>query len=313
MGFEEKQAYRDFCKQCNELPVFFQDWYLDVVCHEGEWDVLLAKRNEEIVGVFTYFLKKKGPFRYITMPLLSRYMGPFIPSKWRTRNQAHKILEELRAQIPKVDDYAQNFHYSVDNWLPFYWNGYRQTTYYSYLIQSMKNEEEVFSRITKRYRSVLKKASAKYTIGYNLPLEEFYEIIQMSQKRWGQPNLITYGFLEAFDTVLKKHNARKIFYLLDDKNRIVAVKYLIWDMLSGYALFSGDHTDFRQPDSSIFLTWEEIKYTINDLKLETFDFAGSMLRKVEPSRRYFGGEQTPYFFVSKNNSRLLKLVRKINS
>lgn len=34
--------------------------------------------------------------------------------------------------LPKFDYFNMNFHYSITNWLPFYWRGFKQTTRYTY-------------------------------------------------------------------------------------------------------------------------------------------------------------------------------------
>ena len=63
-----KKAYTRFCKQHPGLPVFAQPWYLDSTCLEGTWNVVLEQSDTEVIAAWPYFLKKKGPFKYITMP-----------------------------------------------------------------------------------------------------------------------------------------------------------------------------------------------------------------------------------------------------
>lgn len=52
--------YRAFCAAHPEIPVFFQDWYLDAVCENGYWDAVLLKgQSGEVEAVWPFFVKKK--------------------------------------------------------------------------------------------------------------------------------------------------------------------------------------------------------------------------------------------------------------
>ena len=44
-----------------------------------------------------------------------------------------------------------------------------------------------------------------------------------------------------------------------------------------------------------------------------FDFEGSMIESVERFFRAFGGQQRPYFHVTKTSSRLMKMRRDVRS
>lgn len=71
----------------------------------------------------------------------------------------------------------------------------------------------------------------------------------------------------------------------------------------------GEDPELRNSGAGILLIWEAMKFTFEVLKLNRFDFEGSMLEPVERVRRDFGAIQTPYFAISKSNSKLLKTYR----
>jgi hypothetical protein len=50
-----KDQYRKFCTDTPELPLFFKDWYLDIVCFDGNWDVVTVEENGKIVAVHLIF------------------------------------------------------------------------------------------------------------------------------------------------------------------------------------------------------------------------------------------------------------------
>lgn len=73
-----KQKYREFCKIEINIPIFSQDWWLDAVCGENNWDVAIVERGGEIWATMPYYVKKKWGFTIITMPPLTQKLGPYI-------------------------------------------------------------------------------------------------------------------------------------------------------------------------------------------------------------------------------------------
>ena len=47
-----------------------------------------------------------------------------------------------------------------------------------------------------------------------------------------------------------------------------------------------------------YLLWQAILYTKDTLKLNVFDFEGSMIPSIEKYFRKFGGEITPYYSLN---------------
>ena len=100
-------------------------------------------------------------------------------------------------------------------------------------------------------------------------------------------------------------------FLVDELGRVHSVAYLIWDATTAYFLLAGDDPALRTSGAGVLLAWECIRYASAVLKLDCFDFEGSMLPGVERIRVRFGAVQTPYFFVWKYNSRLFELLEKL--
>lgn len=304
---ENKAWYRDFCSRKNALPVFMQAWYLDAVCEGGEWEVILIREGEELIAAYTYFVKQKMGFKYITMPPFVKVMGPYISSRYRGLKKSHQLLEQLITQLPKVDCIKQDFHYSVSNWLPFYWSGFKQSGRYTYLID-ISDMHIVYGSINRNMKRNIEKAKSQLRLGTDLPIEEFYAINKMSFDRQGISIPYSLDQLKKHDEALAAQNARKIFYAIDRKRQIHSASYLIWDQNSSYYHLSGDNPDLRQSGAGIFLIWEAIRYSCNQLGLQTFDFEGSMLKPVEQIRRQFGAKQQHYARIWQYNSKLYHFI-----
>ena len=298
-----KEAYHQFCQENKELPIFFQDWYLDAVCQNGDWEVAMVKQAGKIVGVLPYYIKQKGLFRYITMPPLTKMMGPYVLPAYRQDKSFLKISTALIEQLPSVAAHEQLLDYSIDNWLPFYWKGYQQTTRYSYLLD-LSNMERVFENLSADYKNnKIKKAKELVNVVQDQPLEVLYQVNKMSFDR--QQLAIPYDlvFLKRVDEALMEQEARAMFFAIDESEQIHAVAYLIWDKTRAYYLLAGDDPALRKSGAGILLAWRAIQYTNEVLGLPVFDFQGSMIPAIERVRRQFGATRQPYFFIKKTNSK----------
>src|SRR5205823_12386504 len=111
-----KARYRDFCRAAPEVPVFAQPWYLDACVEGGNWDVVLAEEKGRIVASLPYFYKQKGPFRYATMPLFLKWLGPYMLPEFRGRlPKEHELLKQLIEQLPDFAAFKQNFYPTSTN------------------------------------------------------------------------------------------------------------------------------------------------------------------------------------------------------
>lgn len=294
-----------FEAQQHRLPLFVYPWYLDAVCTEGIWDAVVVEEKGNLVAAMPYFVKKKYGFRYITMPPFVKFMGPFFANPVPTLNTQHDLLEKLIAQLPKVQAFTQNFYYPITNWLPFYWNGFQQTTRYSYCIE-IENLEQAYQAIDAKRRKYIEKTSAQ---GIKvMPIDDarlFYQINAKSFERQGLRIPYSWEQFRQHDQALSAHQARQILFAKDEQGRVHAGAYLIWDAHSAYYHFSGDDPDLRSSRAGFLLIWEAIRYTKEALTLKIFDFEGSMIQNVEYIRRQFGGVQIPYFTVWKYSGPLL--------
>jgi len=310
-----KKRYLQFSNSEKELPIFFQPWYLDVVCGASNWQVSLFEKGGEVAAALPYYLKHKGPFTYLTMPELSKFMGPYIAPQWRHSRHEHKIINTLIEQLPKFSYFNQNCHYTFEDWLPFFWKNFTQTTKYSYTIENLYDLDQVLANFATDYRNTkLKKANRMVRLNFDRSLEDFFAVSKMSFSRQQKSFPLSYAFIEKYDAILEKHKARKIFFAVDKEERIHSVGYLIWDQQAAYYLIAGDNPELRSSGAGIFLVWQAIQFSQKTLSLNCFDFMGSMIPAIEKVRRNFGAQQKPYFEIKKYNSLLFKILEwlKIN-
>lgn len=307
-----KEEYLAFCRAAPDVPVFAQGWYLDACAAGGDWDVVLAHDAGRVVAALPYFSKQKGPFRYATMPPFVKWLGPYLLPEFRgVLKKEHALLEELLKQLPALAAFQQNFYPTATNWLPFYWQQFRQTTYYTYRLHGLHHLAQVEAGLNRNVRRNIQKARQQVQVVHHLSPAQFYRINQLSFERQQLPMPYSEAEFERLDAALAAHSARQMFFAVDAQARIHSAAYLIWDQQAAYYHLSGDDPALRDSGAGILLIWEAIRYASEVLGLACFDFEGSMLPAVERIRVQFGAVQTPYFFVWKYNSRLFEFLHKL--
>ena len=296
------------------MPIFVQPWYLDAVCQAGNegWEAVIAEKGGQVAAVLPYYWRKKGPFQIQTVPHLTKFMGIYFHQDFSSTRHQHQLSKTVIEQLPKAAYFGQNFHYHYTDWLPFYWTGYQQSTQYSYVLDDLRDLDQVLANFSADYRNhKLRKAKAAVRVVNDRSLKEFYDVETMSFQRQGLPFPFSYDYLAQYDQVMKDRGVRQIFFAVDQEEQIHSVLYLLIDHDRTYYHMAGDHPELRQSGAAILLVWEAIQYTKKVLQKNIFDFEGSMIPSIERVRRQFGAKQVPYFKIEKYHSPFISLAKKM--
>lgn len=305
----EKERYRNLCKTEKTIPIFSRDWWMDAVCGEDNWNVILVEDNGQIIASLPYYIKKKYGLRLITQPPLTQTNGLWIkyPDDQRSSKRhfyekeiMNKIIDKL--ENLNVDLYSQNFHYSFTNWQPFYWRGFQQTTRYTFVIDNMCNLDAVFNNFSKSVRRNIRKAAQKAYIYSSDNIYKFYEINKFVFNRQGLNIPYSLNFLVNLDKACAKNKSRKIFFAEDRRGNVCSAIYIVWDDMSSYLLMSGSNPEFRDKNFKAILVWEAMKFISDSLSI--FDFEGSMIQNIAEYNISFGATQKPYFQITKMSRRM---------
>src|SRR5690606_34269576 len=101
-----KETYMAFCEGRNDLPLFMQPYWLDLVCREVPWDVVLSFDPEgNPRGAWAYQPGTRLGLQTIRLPVLTPFTGIWmdIPQGLTPQKQIalrHQILNDLLDQIP---------------------------------------------------------------------------------------------------------------------------------------------------------------------------------------------------------------------
>ncbi len=295
----DKAAFRQFAQTCPNLPLCFQPWYLDAVMQDGSWDVVLAQENGEVKGLWTWMLKRKFGLPYITMPHLTKWMGPWMPEATRKNlTLSHEVLATLYQRLPPAYKISADWHPDMQNWLPLYWKGFHQTTRYTYILD-LKGEHAPDEGFNRNIRRNIKNAGQEIQVSPEGTRSEFIHCHRMSFQRQGLRMPYTENLLNRHLDALEAHNSVKLLFARNAEGKLYSVAALTWDAGRAYYHLSGDDPEYRQSGSGLLLVWESIKFAREVLRVPIFDFEGSMIPGVEAVRRQFGAVQLPYFRVWK--------------
>jgi len=309
-----KECYRKLCNEESTVPIFSRDWWLDAVCG-NDWDVCLVKKGDHILAAMPYCIKKRYGFTLLTHPQLTQTLGPWLrPSEAQYSNrlgQEKDLLTALIDQLPDFAQFEQNWHHANTNWLPFYWQGFEQTTRYTYRLPDLLDLDAVWAGFRENIRRDIRKAENRFNLQVrnDATIDDFLALNVQTFDRQGMVLPYSPAFVQRLDLSCAQHKARQIFIAEDKQGQKHAGVYIIWDDQSAYYLMGGGDPKLRSSGATSLCMWEAIKFA--STKTKSFDFEGSMIEPVERFFRAFGAIQTPYFSVSKTQSRIIEIVRAL--
>jgi hypothetical protein len=289
--------------------IFQQPWWLDAVA-PGAWAAAEIRRGGALQARLPYVVDRRMGLTLLRQPRLTPFLGPWIHSsqgKYATQLAHQKELyTELIEQLPAHHYFSQTFHYSVENWLPFYWKGFQQTTRYTYMLNDLTDLDHVWSEFQENIRREIRKASKRLRVHSEYDVDKFLNINELTFSRQGLPLPYSRAFVRRLDDACNARSVRKIFFAEDDSGRVHAAAYIVWDERAAYYLMGGGDPVLRTSGATSLVLWEAIKFSHQVSRC--FDFEGSMIEPIERFFRAFGAHQVPYFHVSRCSRRMRMLM-----
>lgn len=307
MSAENKVKYQGFCKRLDNIPIFSQGWWLDVVCGPDKWDVAISEKGGEVLGAWPYYKINKFGQQMLVMPPLTKFLGiyinyPNLANSYAKGSYEKKIIAGLLEQIP-YKHLDQNFHYSFKNWLPLYWAGFSQKTLYSYCLQP-SNIGNLSEGLKPSIKRGLKKAERHLHVVVSDAPEQMHNLVKKTYHAKNKPAPFTLELFKKLSSACNERQCGKILLAVDEKNNVHAGIYLVWDTQSCYYLIGGTDPDFKGSNASTLLLWTGIQEAFQAGR--SFDFEGSIVESIERYFRSFGADQKPYFNLKHSSSKWLK-------
>jgi predicted GNAT family N-acyltransferase len=304
-----QEIYRAFSEGNRQILIFQTPLWLDAVVGKNNWEVAISHKGKNITGALPYVTSKRLGFFQVTIPILTYYLGPifFYPNDLNEDNKIsfqRKTLLELISQLPKTDRFVTQTDFNFDYWLPFYWNGFKQTTRYTYILSTQRDLETIFNTFKPTLKKAINKASETFRISEGEIINTLYELHKEDYNSKGLKTAFTQRELDKIDVKIKNENLRLILEATDAKNEVIAAIYLLKDAQYFHYMFGAVDSKNRSTGVMSQLIWAAIQ----EAKKQNlgFNFGGSMNKNIE---QYFSGFKAtlkPYMRISKISNSLLK-------
>lgn len=308
----EKEIYRELCEEEDSIPVFSRDWWLDAAC-EDDWDVfVVGKEGGRILAAFPLYIPCE---KVVSMPHYTQTMGvwfaPEAPDMKYTSllRQRQAICAQLIERLKPYKNFFQHFNYGFTDWLPFYWEGYVQTTRYTYILHDIKDFDKLQKAMSQQTRRNLKMAEEQaIDVRRGIPVEAFLHVQEQTFERQQQRNKQSAAVLLRLIKAARARGQGDLFGGYDADGNLHAAAFVVWQKSSAYYIAGGSDPTRRASGAHSLVLWEAIKHV--SAYTDTFDFEGSMLPGVERFFREFGAVQTPYFQIRKGQPGLIDRIRR---
>ena len=305
-----KEKYIKLCKNDKTISIFSQYWWLDSVCGELNWDVIIVEKGGNIFAAMPYILKKRFFLSIINMPKLTQTLDiyfnyPKNQKYYKKLSFEKEMIDEILKELPEYDMYQQSFNYNTTNLLPYYWKGFDIDVAYTYVIDNIKIEELEMNFETDIRRRKRKAKEIGVEVFESDDIEKFYQLNVKTFKRQNRVIPYTFEFIKKLYNKCKENNACKIYFAKDKDKKIIAGNFLLYDEQTVYYLMGGIDPYKKDLGGMDLVQFESIKFALESNR--KFDFEGSMIQSIEKYFRSFGALQKPYYKISKINSKLLKI------
>src|SRR5829696_254352 len=98
------------------------------------------------------------------MPPLTQTLGRADAKAAHALGDERALLGELEAGLPAADGFVQHFSPAVLNALPFYWAGYTLELQYTYRLERLGSEADLWSGLRGNVRREIRKARARVEV-----------------------------------------------------------------------------------------------------------------------------------------------------
>jgi lipid II:glycine glycyltransferase (peptidoglycan interpeptide bridge formation enzyme) len=293
--------------------IFQTSWWLNAAAPSA-WKAIEIERNGQIVARLPYCYRQEKGLNLIYAPPYTHSLGPWLAPTTSTikyskyLSQQKELLTELIEQLPPHDYFSQKCHPSFNNWLPFHWKGFSQTTAYTYILEDLSDLDLIWTGFQENVRREVRKAQKQLTVVVSDDLDYLYDLNRQVFERQNipYPRQSTRERFQAIDQACIENDCRRIFFAQDQQGQIHAALYLVWDQKSAYYLIGGADNAFRTTGGMSLLMWEAIQFAAT--VTQQFDFVGSMNESIERFVRGFGAKQVPYFALTRMSRRMKILM-----
>ncbi len=297
-----RKAWDTFVAGSPQGSVYALSSFLDKVF--PDWEGLIYPKEEKWLAIWPIFPNKKGFIKTNLQPPFTQHAGiMFCLPEGDTSHQHYQIkcdiLKAFLRQLPPFHLFSLNFSPQFDYPLPFYWEGYKLHTRYTYQVDLL-NEPPAFHQLRENHQRTIKKALKK-----NLQPEKIKELkafmglvrsnLVKNQKVLDQKG---YAVLEKLTGQMLKQGKAFLKGIRNEDGYLEAAMLFMAFENKLYYLIGTATPEAKNKGAMALLLWQALEEAYG--QYEVFDFEGSMIPSIEHFFRGFGAKPVPYLCIYKN-------------
>jgi hypothetical protein len=302
LNAEELPLWDALVENSRECSVFLKSWWLNAAC--GCAQVLGYFESGKLVAGIPLHHERKFGVPMCIMPKLTQTLGAVIqsmPGKQVAQEAREtEILDRFAEYLSQEAVFIQAFHPARQNWLPFYWRGYTQTTHYTYVLDDLSSLSKIWDGLDKDRRNNIRKARRLNLSVRECGPETVYEATKASFERQNRCCPYSLDYLARLYDAARANHAGVCMAVSDSRGRVHAAEFFAWDATRGYRVAGGHDTALGSSGGGVLLVWTLIEFAAAHTPI--IDFEGSMQKPIEASFRSFGTKRVPY-------NRIVKMPR----
>lgn len=282
--------------------VFCRSWFLEAIAADIR---ILAYfiGGRLVAGIPLYFERRFG-LNFCRMPPLVHTWGivtaPFVGKDVTVFSRQMKVLTVFAEELANQRFFIQSFHPTQFNWLPFYWNGFRQQTHYTNVIEDLTDSVRMWREMECNTRRNIRKAEKS---GIKVVPCDCELVTTMAVKTFNHQHKqlpYTRAHVDRLYRAAQEHGAGQCLAAVDRSGKTHAASFILWDRKRAYCVAGGTDPELRASGAQSLLLWHVLKFSSS--QTAAFDFAGSVVEQIERFFTGFGATLVPY-------NRIMKLPR----
>lgn len=297
-----QEQYRLFCQEQAQLSVFAQPWWLDAVCGEAGWDVVVWKPEHRIQAALPYSKIKRWGLMRFEMPALTPFfplsiVNPQASDTYQQLSFQKKAIGSLLSSLPKHDFHELRLSPETEYLLPFYWQGYALQERYTFRIYP----SDGYVPSAQARKNIRKAEELGLEIGDLESIELLLRIVRAPFERKKIPCPYSKEVMLRAIEAIQRQNAGFLLQAKDSKGQVVAAAACVYDSRCCY-LILGSSTEEGRKQNAEYLLYDACIKKARTMGL-IFDFEGSMLEGIEARNRSFNAHPVRYTQVQRQGRR----------
>jgi len=298
-----KDQYIAYALQ-HAVPLFFKPYWLDLF--GSNWQVIQEGDKDETV-YFIYRIEKKFNFKIIRNAYLTPYSGFIFCHREMPDTRRQQAVTALLKRLPASHELQIDLH--PDTGTQFEAQGFTFSIKKTNILD-ISQMTDVYDAYKPALKRQIKKATKLVGIEEKDDITLFYKLYQSTFQKQDKKAVIPFAAFKEVWQTCKKMNCGRLLFATDQQQQVHAALLLTYDEQSAYYLAGGTDAAHYGSGAMSYLMHYAIEKA-SGMNKKYFDFEGSMLPGVNRFFKNYGPDEKLYLSMTKNDSRLLQVIKKI--